>query len=47
MNDVTINPIKTVVMNDVIIKPMKTGGSYKYQGHDENISYVGLINKDS
>ena len=33
-------------MNDVTTNPMKTDECYKYLGQDENISYVGPINKD-
>ena len=33
-------------MNDATINPMKTDECYKHLGQDENISYVGPINKD-
>ena len=32
-------------INQLSIKPMKEGDTYKYLGIDENISYVGPINK--
>ena len=41
-----IEQVKPIVMNDVTINPMKTDECYKYLGQDENISYVGPINKD-
>ena len=34
-------------MNDLTINPKKTDERYKCLGQDENISYVGPINKDS
>ena len=41
-----IEQVKPIVMNDVTINPMKTDECYKYLGEDQNISYVGPINKD-
>ena len=41
-----IEQVKPIVMNDVTINPMKTDECYKYLGQDQNISYVGPINKD-
>ena len=35
-----------IIMNNVKIKPMKEGESYKFLGQDENISYVGPVNKE-
>ena len=35
-----------IIINNVKIKPMKEGESYKYLGQDENISYVGPVNKE-
>ena len=32
-------------INQLSVKPMKEGDTYKYLGIDENISYVGHINK--
>ena len=34
-----------IVMNGVVIKPLKDRDSYKYLGLDENIGYVGPLNK--
>ena len=36
---------EVIVMNDVAIKPLKDGDSYKYLDQDENIGYVGPLNK--
>ena len=36
---------EVIVMNGVTIKPLKDGDSYKYLGQDENIGYVGPLNK--
>ena len=33
-------------MNNLFIKPIKDGDTYKYLGIDENISYVGTLNKE-
>ena len=33
-------------MNNHFIKPIKDGNTYKYLGIDENISYVGTVNKE-
>ena len=41
-----IEQVEPIVMNDVTINPMKTDECYKYLGQDENISYIGPINKD-
>ena len=41
-----IEQVKPIVMNDITINPMKTDECYKYLGQDQNISYVGPINKD-
>ena len=35
-----------LVMNNLTIKPVKEGDTYKYLGIDENISYHGPINKE-
>ena len=35
-----------IIINNVKIKPMKEDESYKYLGQDENISYVGPVNKE-
>ena len=40
-----INNTKELQINDLKIKPILEGDSYKYLGIDENISYVGLVNK--
>ena len=39
------NNTKERQINDLLIKPIPKGDSYKYLGIDENISYVGLVNK--
>ena len=36
---------ETIVMNVVIIKPFKEEDSQKYHGQNENIGYVGSLNK--
>ena len=36
---------KNLDINQLSIKPMKEGVTYKYLGIDENISYIGPINK--
>ena len=36
---------EVIVMNWVTIKPLKDGDSYKYLDQDENIGYVGSLNK--
>ena len=41
-----IEQFEPIVMNDITIEPLKTDECYKYLGQDENISYVGPINKD-
>ena len=33
-------------INNLFIKPIKDGDTYKYLGIDENISYVGAVNKE-
>ena len=33
-------------MNNLFIKPIKDGDTYKYSGINENISYVGTVNKE-
>ena len=33
-------------INNVCIKPIKEGESYKYLGQDENLRYVGSLNKE-
>ena len=38
---------KPIVINNVIIKPMKKGDSCKYLGQDENLRYVITANKES
>ena len=35
-----------LVMNNLTIKPVKEGNTYKYSGIDENISYHGPINNE-
>ena len=40
-----INNTKELQINDLKLKPIPEGDSYKYLGIDENISYVGLVNK--
>ena len=40
-----INNTKELQISDLKIKPISEGDSYKYLGIDENISYVGLVNK--
>ena len=40
-----INNTKELQISDLKIKPIPEGDSYKYFGIDENISYVGLVNK--
>ena len=35
----------TIVMNDLTIKPILSGGNYCYLGIDRNIAYSGPINK--
>ena len=34
-----------ITINNVTINPMKEGDSYKYLGQDENLAYVGPVNK--
>ena len=34
-----------IVINGVTVKPLKDGDSYQYLGQDENIGYVGPLNK--
>ena len=34
-----------ITINNVTINPMKEGDSYKYLGQDENLGYVGSVNK--
>lgn len=41
-----IEQVELTVMNDIIKNSMETGACYKYLGQDENICYVGPINKD-
>ena len=36
---------EVIIINGVAIKSMKDGDSYKYLGQDENIGYVGPLNK--
>ena len=36
---------EAIVINVVAIKPLKDGDSYNYLGQDENIGYVGPLNK--
>ena len=36
---------EVIVINGVAIKSLKDGDSYKYLGQDENIGYVGPLNK--
>ena len=40
-----IEQVEPIVMNGVSTNPMETDECYKYLGQDENISYVGPINK--
>ena len=35
-----------ITINNVTINPMKEGDSYKYLGQDENLGYVGSVNKE-
>ena len=35
-----------ITINNVTINPMKEGDSYKYRGQDENLGYVGPVNKE-
>ena len=35
----------SITINNVTINPMKEGDSYKYLGQDENLEYVGPVNK--
>ena len=34
-----------ITINKITINPMKEGDSYKYLGQDENLRYVGPVNK--
>ena len=34
-----------ITINNITINPMKEGDSYIYLGQDENLGYVGLLNK--
>ena len=36
---------EAIVINVLAIKPLKDGDSYKYLGQDENMGYVGPLNK--
>ena len=36
---------KVIVINEVAFKPLKDRDSYKYLTQDENIGYVGPLNK--
>ena len=38
---------KNLEINQLSIKTMKEGDTYKYLGIDENISYIGPINKEN
>ena len=40
-----ISNTKELPINDLKTKPVPEGDSYKYLGIDENVSYVGLVNK--
>ena len=33
-------------MNNRTIKPIKDADTYKYLGIDENIGYIGIVNKE-
>ena len=35
-----------LVMNNLTMKPVQEGDTYKYLGIDENINYHGPINKE-
>ena len=37
---------KPIVINSIAINPIKKGDSYKYLGQDENLGYVGPLNKE-
>ena len=37
--------IDPITINNVTINPMREGDSYKYLGQDENLGYVGPVNK--
>ena len=41
-----VSDAETLVMNNLTIKSVKEGDTYKYLGIDENISYHGPINKE-
>ena len=41
----TVESHEVIVMNGVAIKSLKDGDSYKYLGQDENIGYLGPLNK--
>ena len=36
---------KPIMINNITINPMKEGDSYIYLGQDENLGYIGLVNK--
>ena len=35
-----------VEINDLTIKPIQEGESYRHLGQDENVAYEGIINKE-
>ena len=41
-----ITSTEPIIINNVTIKPMKVGDSYKYLGQDENLGYNGPVNKE-
>ena len=43
---VIVSDGEPLVMNNLTIKPVKKGDTYKYLGIKENISYHGPINKE-
>ena len=45
-NGKLIKNTENLKMNNLNIKPIKDGDTYKYLGIDENISYVGTVNKE-
>ena len=41
-----VNNLEPLVINNLTIKPIQHGDSYRYLGIDENISYSGPLNKE-
>ena len=46
-NGKLIKNTEEVKLNNLNIKPIDDGDTYKYPGIDKNINYVGTVNKDS